>query len=415
MVSKASDDLPEPESPVTTTSALRGISRSTFFRLCTRAPVIFIFSSMSCVLFADVHQRKKEVVKRYPPYKVGETYRYDKGHKHLYEALAPMYGVVRRKKRAYDVARAVQQTEEVVALPAEHKDSEREGGGDEYYEALDDIGRDDIHTHRPERDGQYEVADADIYVSAIEAYNQKPQVVPRLDCEVVPLANLNSVVEYQVEEYDDEYRPEAYLEDGLVNLRGEQRAGYISDDDGQREHQPLPQVEHLFAYKGKCRREILHQHGDTVCSVCYVYRQAESHEHRHCDNRPSSGEGSGIFDETKEIELWAYNIETVLAEKVETILRRGELNTRPRDFYDIHILCTTQKYDSEIFKNAFWATAEHRGSAELIKDVHSIVETIKTSTLLQNSWKRYSKEYKYSENISYEMVTAALENITETL
>jgi len=124
---------------------------------------------------------------------------------------------------------------------------------------------------------------------------------------------------------------------------------------------------------------------------------------------------SGIFDETKEIELWAYNIETVLAEKVETILRRGELNTRPRDFYDIHILCTTQKYDSEIFKNAFWATAEHRGSAELIKDVHSIVETIKTSTLLQNSWKRYSKEYKYSENISYEVVTAALENITETL
>ena len=62
---------------------------------------------------------------------------------------------------------------------------------------------------------------------------------------------------------------------------------------------------------------------------------------------------SGIFDETKKIELWAYNIETVLAEKVETILRRGELNTRPRDFYDIHILCTTQKYDSAIFKNAF--------------------------------------------------------------
>ena len=124
---------------------------------------------------------------------------------------------------------------------------------------------------------------------------------------------------------------------------------------------------------------------------------------------------SGIFDETKEIELWAYNIETVLAEKVETILRRGELNTRPRDFYDIHILCTTQKYDSEIFKNAFWATAEHRGSAELIKDVHGILENIKTSTLLQNSWKRYAKEYKYSESISYETVMAALESVTETL
>ena len=124
---------------------------------------------------------------------------------------------------------------------------------------------------------------------------------------------------------------------------------------------------------------------------------------------------SGIFDETKEIELWAYNIETVLAEKVETILRRGELNTRPRDFYDIYILSTTQTYDSEIFKNAFWATAEHRGSAELIRDVHGIVENIKTSILLQNSWKRYAKEYKYSESISYETVIAALENVTETL
>lgn len=124
---------------------------------------------------------------------------------------------------------------------------------------------------------------------------------------------------------------------------------------------------------------------------------------------------SGIFDETKEIELWAYNIETVLAEKTETILRRGELNTRPRDFYDIHILCSTQQYDAEVFKKAFWATAEHRGSTELVRDIHTIVENIKTSTLLQNAWKRYSKEYKYSENITYDMVTAALESVTETL
>ena len=46
-----------------------------------------------------------------------------------------------------------------------------------------------------------------------------------------------------------------------------------------------------------------------------------------------------IFEEGS-FGVWAYNIETVLAEKVETILRRGELNTRPRDFYDVYIsLC----------------------------------------------------------------------------
>ncbi|NLO70407.1 MAG: nucleotidyl transferase AbiEii/AbiGii toxin family protein, partial [Porphyromonadaceae bacterium] len=50
----------------------------------------------------------------------------------------------------------------------------------------------------------------------------------------------------------------------------------------------------------------------------------------------------GIFDEEKQFEIWAYNIETVMAEKIETILRRNILNTRPRDFYDIFILSSTQ-------------------------------------------------------------------------
>ena len=59
-----------------------------------------------------------------------------------------------------------------------------------------------------------------------------------------------------------------------------------------------------------------------------------------------------IFDEDKSFELWAYNIETVLAEKVETILRRTVFNTRPRDFYDAYILATTQKFDKSIFKEA---------------------------------------------------------------
>lgn len=57
---------------------------------------------------------------------------------------------------------------------------------------------------------------------------------------------------------------------------------------------------------------------------------------------------SQIFDDEKSYELWAYNIETVMAEKVETILRRGVFNTRPRDFYDAYILATTQKYPESI-------------------------------------------------------------------
>ena len=72
-------------------------------------------------------------------------------------------------------------------------------------------------------------------------------------------------------------------------------------------------------------------------------------------------EFSGIFDGDIRISLWGYNIETVIAEKVETILRRGVFSTRPRDYYDVYILGTTQEYDKEIYKEALKATAEHRG------------------------------------------------------
>ena len=71
---------------------------------------------------------------------------------------------------------------------------------------------------------------------------------------------------------------------------------------------------------------------------------------------------SEIFDNEKSYELWAYNIETVLAEKVETILRRSVFNTRPRDFYDAYILATTQKFDKAVFSEALNATANHRGT-----------------------------------------------------
>ncbi len=66
-----------------------------------------------------------------------------------------------------------------------------------------------------------------------------------------------------------------------------------------------------------------------------------------------------IFDEGT-IGVWAYNIETVLAEKVETILRRGEFNTRPRDYYDVYILTKTQSFDHSVFVEALRSTANRR-------------------------------------------------------
>ncbi len=104
-------------------------------------------------------------------------------------------------------------------------------------------------------------------------------------------------------------------------------------------------------------------------------------------------EFSGIFDENIRISLWGYNIETVIAEKVETIPRRGVFTTRPRDYYDVYILGTTQKYDKKIYQEALKATAKHRGSTEQISDTEDILKQISESDGLKEMWRKYQKKF----------------------
>lgn len=118
-----------------------------------------------------------------------------------------------------------------------------------------------------------------------------------------------------------------------------------------------------------------------------------------------------IFDTNKTFRLWAYNIETVLAEKVETILRRTVFNTRPRDFYDAYILATTQEYDKALFRQAMQATAQHRGTTEQIADVATILKDIGGSSALQNMWDKYRKQFAYARDISYDMILSTLHNL----
>lgn len=120
---------------------------------------------------------------------------------------------------------------------------------------------------------------------------------------------------------------------------------------------------------------------------------------------------SEIFDDEKSYELWAYNIETVMAEKVETILRRGVFNTRPRDFYDAYILATTQKFDKSVFREALTATAAHRGTADQIADVPEILHQIETSPELRNMWEKYRRQFAYAEEIGYEMIMETLRDL----
>ncbi|MBI9013203.1 MAG: nucleotidyl transferase AbiEii/AbiGii toxin family protein [Clostridiales bacterium] len=114
-----------------------------------------------------------------------------------------------------------------------------------------------------------------------------------------------------------------------------------------------------------------------------------------------------IFNE-ETIDVWAYNIETILAEKVETIISRGELNTRPRDFYDVYILTHTQSYNNTIFFNALTKTAEHRETTHIFNEISNRVETIKNSVALKNRWTKYTKSYPYAKDITYMEVINAL-------
>jgi len=110
------------------------------------------------------------------------------------------------------------------------------------------------------------------------------------------------------------------------------------------------------------------------------------------------------------IQLLSYNLETVLAEKLETIVRRHLTNTRMRDFYDIYIL--KKLYESEIskplFQDALEATAQTRGSTELLSHAELSLNEIENSDDMRKRWLSYQSHYEYAQNISWDAVMEAV-------
>ncbi len=117
--------------------------------------------------------------------------------------------------------------------------------------------------------------------------------------------------------------------------------------------------------------------------------------------------------EDRTIEVWTYNLETVLAEKLETILSRNILNTRMRDFYDIYILLQAYKdnISSEDLHNAFTATARKRGTLDRIKDRADLLDDIEGSPDLKSLWKSYQKHYSYASDVSWATVMGAVREL----
>lgn len=110
--------------------------------------------------------------------------------------------------------------------------------------------------------------------------------------------------------------------------------------------------------------------------------------------------------EDRSISLWSYNLETILAEKLQTVLARGILNTRMRDFYDIRMLLDTNedKVNKVVLKDAFAATCNKRGTDHLQEQAEEIIKIIEADEQLQVLWRAYQKKYSYAAEIDYASV-----------
>ena len=107
--------------------------------------------------------------------------------------------------------------------------------------------------------------------------------------------------------------------------------------------------------------------------------------------------------ENRKIGLWAYNMETLLAEKLETVMTRAEANTRMRDFYDIYILTRQEviEINPTHLKEAFAATCRKRGSEAAIPSFDEVLESIEASPEMQDAWENYRKNNPYVEDLTW--------------
>lgn len=123
-----------------------------------------------------------------------------------------------------------------------------------------------------------------------------------------------------------------------------------------------------------------------------------------------------LFDD-RTISILAYNLETVLAEKLETVLSRNIANTRPRDYYDIHILYALRgsECDKTMLRHALERTTQKRGSGMILTDYNEIIKEIRESSRLCKLWEKYRREYQYAKDISFDDTCSTIQIIMEAI
>lgn len=120
-----------------------------------------------------------------------------------------------------------------------------------------------------------------------------------------------------------------------------------------------------------------------------------------------------LMFEDRHIKLWTYSVETLLAEKLETIMARGALNTRMRDFYDVHVIATQEKYRLDLLREAFLVTIRRRHTSQMVGEMKSILNTVAQDETMRKLWGNYVRDSFFVENLTWDEVMQSVRNLAE--
>lgn len=119
-----------------------------------------------------------------------------------------------------------------------------------------------------------------------------------------------------------------------------------------------------------------------------------------------------LMFEDRTIPIMTYPIETVLAEKLETVISRSVTNTRMRDFYDIHILLKSQNINADILALALERTAKKRGKFSLLENAESVLKIVKSDEDMKRLWNIYQKKFKYAGEYTWDEVIHSVRELS---
>ena len=121
--------------------------------------------------------------------------------------------------------------------------------------------------------------------------------------------------------------------------------------------------------------------------------------------------------EDEYINIWTYNQETIVAEKLQTILARKIENSRMKDFYDIYYFVTFRwnEINEDIFKKAVKATFSKRETLLDLENIEQIIKMLSDDKNLKMLWKDYQDKFKYAKNVKYEETIKAIKFIKDII